>query len=204
METPHLNILLDAALDAKQALLDSLGIASCLIEEQGDRFTIIAMNPHFREFYSLKSNTQQLDITVESLHKASGTPVNLLEPVVLRMQANASHCFKTGELIHTENQMPQPDGSEKWSRNCISPIIRGCEVVSILVSVVDITETIQVQNTTEENLTRLISQHARVCNGCTRIHSGNGEWLLLENFMETRTDLKFSHGLCSSCKQELL
>lgn len=199
-----MNLLLDADLDAKQALLDSLGVASCLVERQGDGFSIIAMNHHFREFYSLKPNTLQLDISAESLHASSSTPMKLLEPVAGRMQANASRCFNSGELIYTENRMPQPDGSEKWSRNSISPIIRGSEVLFVLVSVVDITETIQVQNLTEENLTRLLSQHARVCNGCTRIHNENDEWMLLEAFMESRTDLRYSHGLCPTCKQGLL
>lgn len=199
-----MNLLLDADLDTKQALLDSLGIACCLVEQQSDGFTFIAMNNPFRKYYGLAPDTQQLSIDAESMHKASGTPIEKLQPVAQRMQTNASRCFDSGELIHTENPMPQADGSKKWSRNSISPIKRDGKVAYVLVSVVDITETIEAQTEIEENLTRLIGQHVRVCGDCTRVRSETGEWVLLESFMESRTDLQFTHGLCPRCKKGLM
>ena len=199
-----MNLLLDADLDTKQALLDALGIATCLVEKQGDGYTVIAMNNLYLEYYGLAPDTQRFNIDSESMHKASGTPVEDLEPIALRMRTNVARCLATGESIHTENHMPQPDGSEKWSRNSIAPIVRGGEVAYVLVSVTDITEMIEAQTKIEENLTRVIGQHVRVCSGCARIHSETGEWMILESFMESRSDLRFTHGLCPTCRERLL
>ena len=195
-----MNLFLDADLDIKQALLDSLGVATCLAEMQGDDLVLIAMNSLFRKFYGLAPDLRRLPIEEHSFSEASGLTPEVFKPIVQRMRTNASLCIQTKKLVHAENSMPQSDGSEKWSRNTIAPVIRADDVACLLVSVVDITDIVQIQRGIEENLTRLIGQHVCVCPGCSRIENEQGEWVLPETFMAVHGSANFSHGICPSCK----
>lgn len=198
-----MNLFLEAGPDVIQALLDSFGTAACLVEKVDDELVVVAMNDRFRAYYGLPANLKRLPINVESLSRATGLPPEVVEPIARRMQTNTARCYDTGEIIHAENEMPQADGSERWSRNTIAPILRGNKVVSLVVSVVDITETMQVQHELQENLTHLIGQHVCICRDCTRICNDEGEWQTLEAFMAGERGIQFSHGICPSCKGEL-
>lgn len=198
-----MNLFLDADPDVRQALLDSLGVAACIVEPGGDRFTVVAMNDLCREYYGLPSQVRHVAIDPESLSRASGIPAALLEPIAQRMRSNYVRCIEARAPVQTENQTPQADGSERWSRNIISPVLRGDQVVCLLVVIADITEMIEAQKEIEANLIRLIGQHVRMCRGCQRIEDGTGNWLLLEEFMAARGGLKTSHGMCPDCRASL-
>ncbi|MBD3660964.1 MAG: PAS domain S-box protein [Arenibacter algicola] len=175
-----MNLFLDADLNTKQALLDSLGVATCLAEKQGDDIVLVAMNDRYREFY--------------------GFTIELVEPIAQRMRNNANRCLEGRFPLQTENQMPQADGSERWSRNTLSPIVRNGMASSLLVTVVDITEVVTTQRKIESNLTRLIGRYVHVCRDCSRIQDEDGVWLMPETFMAKRGQANFSHGICPTCK----
>jgi hypothetical protein len=38
-----------------------------------------------------------------------------------------------------------------------------------------------------------------ICSFCKKIRNDSGEWEVLERFISTRSEARFSHGLCPSC-----
>lgn len=42
-----------------------------------------------------------------------------------------------------------------------------------------------------------------ICAKCKDIRDKNGSWLSIENYLKTRSNLEFSHGLCPDCIKEL-
>lgn len=199
-----MNLFLDASLEIKQALLDAFGTAACLAEKDGDEIVLVAMNDLFRDYYGLPPELRRLPTDADSLSAATGLSAEAVEPVALRIKNNVERCIESKEIVFTETEMPQAGGSMKWSRNTVAPILRGDEVDSLVVSVVDITEMVQVQQDLEANLTRLIGQHVRICRECTHIENEQGQWQALETYMATHRGIDFSHGICPSCKARLL
>lgn len=198
-----MNLFRDADLDTRQALLDALRVAACLVEPRGDEYVVVAMNDLCRTYYGLDPQTRQVEISVESLGEASGIAPDLLEPIVRRMRGNYARCLAAGEPIYTENDAPRRDGSRKWSRNMIAPIPGHADIAGLLVSIVDITEVMEAQKQIEANLVRLVGQHVRVCRGCKRVLGRGGDWQRLEAYMAERSDLRFSHGICPACQSGL-
>ena len=42
-----------------------------------------------------------------------------------------------------------------------------------------------------------------ICAGCKRIRDSGGRWQNVEHYIERRTDVTFSHGLCPDCLKKL-
>ncbi|WP_169829392.1 PAS domain-containing protein [Desulfatibacillum aliphaticivorans] len=42
-----------------------------------------------------------------------------------------------------------------------------------------------------------------ICSRCKKIRDDKGYWGLLESYIETHSEAKFSHGLCPECSEEL-
>lgn len=61
-----------------------------------------------------------------------------------------------------------------------------------------------------ERILRLHTHVARlegllsICSYCKKIRDDQGAWLRVENYMEKRSDLMFSHGVCPECKARVL
>jgi sigma-B regulation protein RsbU (phosphoserine phosphatase) len=61
-----------------------------------------------------------------------------------------------------------------------------------------------------ERILRLHTHVARlegllsICSYCKKIREESGSWIRVENYMERRSDLTFSHGVCPDCKREVL
>lgn len=199
-----MNIFLDADLACKQILLESLGIATCLVEVHDDELVIVAMDDLYREFYCLSPDTRELSIDAQSLSQASGLSIHTVEPLVAQLAANIKRSIATRELVQTEFKIPQITGPVKWARNTISPVLKDDKVACLLISMVDITEVMNVQKEIEEHLTHLIGQHIRVCRGCKRIQDESANWVLLETLVAKKNDINLSHGICPDCKAKLL
>ncbi len=42
-----------------------------------------------------------------------------------------------------------------------------------------------------------------MCSGCKRIRDSHGEWESVESYLEERSEVRFSHGLCEDCVRRL-
>ncbi len=50
---------------------------------------------------------------------------------------------------------------------------------------------------------RTLSGLLPICCSCKRIREDNGYWQQIEQYIESRSDAEFSHGLCPDCAEEL-
>jgi len=195
-----MNLFLNAAIETKQAVLDSFGVASCLAEQQGNQIVLVAMNDLYRDIYGFSRETRRLPVDAKSLSLASGRPPDEVEAIANKIHTNITRCIANKKTTLAENTISQIDGSEKWSRNTLAPIIEDDEVKFVLASLVDITETILAQREIEANLKKLLGQHVRVCRACANVENSNGEWQSLNEFMANSKDMNFSHGICPTCE----
>jgi len=42
-----------------------------------------------------------------------------------------------------------------------------------------------------------------ICSNCNRVRDDEGYWRKVEEYVSTRTDARFSHGLCPECRKKL-
>ncbi len=54
------------------------------------------------------------------------------------------------------------------------------------------------------NEVKILSGMLPICATCKLIHNQQGEWIQLETFIRNRSQAEFTHGICPSCKQDLL
>lgn len=198
-----MNLFLNAAIETKQAVLDSFGVASCLAEQHGNEIVIVAMNDLYRDIYGFSRETRQLPVNSASLSLASGRPPEDVAVLAEKIRTNVTRCIANKKTTLAENTIGQSDGSEKWSRNTLAPIVQDDEVKCVLASLVDITETILAQRKIEANLTKLLGQHVHICRACAKVESNSGKWQSLNEFMAGRTDMNFSHGICPTCEDRV-
>lgn len=197
-----MNLLLDADRRTRQELVDALGVAACLVEHDGENFVVVAMNDPCRAYYGLRDSVMQLSVDAESVAAASGRSITEVEPIVARTLANYGRCVETKAPVSTENAIRLPDGSVRWSRNVIRPVMRDEEIEFLLVSIIDVTETMRAQRELEESLLQLVGQHVQVCRSCRRVRGESGDWQTVERYMAHHRDLNFTHGICDNCAQE--
>jgi hypothetical protein len=51
---------------------------------------------------------------------------------------------------------------------------------------------------------KILSGFLPICANCKVIRNDQGEWVQLETYINDRSQAKFTHGICPSCKQEVL
>jgi|GEM_PF-2589122 len=195
-----MNLLLNTAIETKQAVLDSFGVATCLAEFQDGEIVIVAMNDLYRDVYGFSRVTRELTVNPKSLSIASGRPPEDMESIAINILANIARCMSSKIPTLAEYSISQRDGSVAWSRSTHTPIIEDGNVKSVLASSIDITETVEAQRKIEDNLNTLLEQHVHICGTCKNVESDAGKWQSLTEFVNARTDLDFSQEICSSCQ----
>jgi len=50
---------------------------------------------------------------------------------------------------------------------------------------------------------RYLEGFLRVCSHCKRVADEQGRWQEIESFIQTRSEARFSHGICPQCAMEL-
>jgi PAS domain-containing protein len=43
-----------------------------------------------------------------------------------------------------------------------------------------------------------------ICSSCKKIRDENGNWVAVERYLEDRSSISFTHGICPTCKDEFL
>jgi hypothetical protein len=42
-----------------------------------------------------------------------------------------------------------------------------------------------------------------ICAGCKRVHTDEGRWERIEDYVHAHSEADFSHGLCPECQQRI-
>jgi len=50
---------------------------------------------------------------------------------------------------------------------------------------------------------KMLKGMLRVCAWCRKIRDDDGNWLRIEKYIETHSDLKFTHGICPECMEKI-
>ena len=135
------------------------------------------------------------------------------------LENSAAHCKDPSHPYDQTVRYRGNDGSTIWVR-CRGIAIRNSngEAIRMLGAHSDITEqkrveellrkrTVELQsavNSLREALDQIKTLEGllSVCSYCRRIQDDDGNWKQLENFIQSKSDASFSHGICSDCAQE--
>jgi len=119
---------------------------------------------------------------------------------------NLMQAFAKGEEIIFEKTLPDDEmGRLENSFNRMGTVIREHE------KILEKTVSERTQELAERNIElnhalaeiKTLQGILPICVSCKQIRDDAGTWNKIEHYIETRTDVKFSHGLCSDCESKL-
>ena len=101
----------------------------------------------------------------------------------------------------------------RWMLITVDPVFsKGGKILSAVHITRDISERIAIQNEKETLVRDLknalgqikaLSGMIPICSCCKKIRDDKGYWEILESYIESRSDVSFSHGLCPVCTEKL-
>ena len=56
---------------------------------------------------------------------------------------------------------------------------------------------------TSENVTIGLQGILTICTQCEKIRDKSGNWIPIESYIQSRSEIKFSHSLCENCAENL-
>ena len=199
-----MNLLLHEDRAQCERFLDFLGGPAVIARVLGPRqFSLIALNPPGRAFFGLKPIDREVRLEVDDLAPYFIGGLGSAEVYLERLRDNYQHVVNTGELRLTETEYVDGDGQVRWSQNKLAPVLDADGVVArILVTFSDVTDLIEAKNTLENSLAGIMNaSDVSVCTDCGKV-SENGNWETLSAFLQDRTELEYSHCLCSACEKK--
>jgi PAS domain S-box-containing protein len=109
-------------------------------------------------------------------------------------RAAFSAAWSSGEPQEYEIDFPAPDGTVRWHRARMTPLVEGRTVVAVVVLSSNITE-LKTAQATIEHLRALLP----VCAWCGRIRNECDEWVTTESYLARNMSADVSHGMCPDC-----
>jgi hypothetical protein len=105
------------------------------------------------------------------------------------------------ENTYRKNLLPR-DPYELWINLLVVALILGNGILSAAL-VRNLTRTEQrhrlLQQELQGALLRLLSGIVPICMHCKSVRDCGEQWSSIENYLASRTELRFSHGICASC-----
>ncbi len=113
--------------------------------------------------------------------------------------AMVKQVFQSGETGTIEVMVPLPAGGEKFFLTTVKPVkdVRGAVSFVICISK-DITDLRKARD--EIAVLRGIIP---ICASCKNIRDDEGYWQRIEDYVASRTEAEFSHGICPDCAVKL-
>jgi hypothetical protein len=115
--------------------------------------------------------------------------------------------FNARTIFEMEYRLMRHDGAYRWLFDRGVPFYSGNgEFAGFIGSCVDITEKIEAQEALK------VAQQAEIdklkgllpiCMGCKKIRDDEGYWNQLEAYISSRSQARFSHGICPACAEEM-
>ncbi|MBU1567331.1 MAG: PAS domain-containing protein [Proteobacteria bacterium] len=113
--------------------------------------------------------------------------------------AMVKQVFQTGETGTIEVRVPMPGGGEKYFFTTVKPVKNELGSVKFVICISkDITELRKARD--EIAVLRGIIP---ICASCKNIRDDKGYWQRIEDYIASRSEAEFSHGLCPDCAVKL-
>ena len=179
-----------------EAVLDAIEDWICIITLNA---RIIRSNANCKQLFGISSHETIGKTCCSLLHRQAfplpGCPLQRMA-VSGKRESEELEIEKGKWMLVTVDPIFGPDGN-----------IQGAVHISR-----DITRRIRIQNEREilvQDLIKAVNQIKTlsgllpICASCKKIRDDKGYWNLLENYIETHSQVSFSHGLCPECMEDL-
>jgi two-component system NtrC family sensor kinase len=115
------------------------------------------------------------------------------------------NAFQGREPFEMQYRLRRYDGVYRWILDSGAPFfVQGGEFQGYIGSCIDITERVEAQRVLNEARDRELANLRRMlplCMLCKRIQKTDGEWVQLEEYIESFSRAEFTHGLCPECNR---
>ena len=178
-------------------ILDSIGVPATLNDVSADhRFPAFAMNRLAEAFLGQRD----ADVVGKTVEELAVYPSAQLQ----RVQARFEACVRRGEQVRFEDPAPiDLENERRWIQATMTPILDTAgTVVRILVTFVDVSEWRRAQEALSDALTKVLSGFVTICSACKKVRhdrKARPDWLPVEEYVTTRSDIQFSHAMCPEC-----
>ncbi len=202
MDVPCMNLLLHPNSEFCNLLLSTLGTPASLASVDDDGFSLVAVNELCRAYFGMQPLEGITRISLKNMQRLTGSTLPETEAYVERLLGNYRRVVSRGTQLSTETDYLALDGETRWSRNMLTPVFAGEDIVRLMVTFVDVTELKRTQEAVERSLTSLVSGLVEYCGSCQQVHDGSGDWVSITQYMSVPGDREFSHGICETCLEQ--
>lgn len=114
--------------------------------------------------------------------------------------------FARREIFEMEYRLRRHDGAYRWLFDRGVPFLGPTgEFAGYIGSCIDITERVEaraVLKAAQEAEVRRLEELIPVCSWCRKVREDSGYWKQIEQYMASRSGLRFSHSICPTCQRQ--
>lgn len=113
-------------------------------------------------------------------------------------------CIEAGETLHFRDFAPvETANGRRWVHTTMSPLVDEDRAVRrVMATLVDVTDLKLAEDHLAELLTKVLSGFIPICSACKKIRTKDDRWQPVEEYITTRSNALFSHGMCPTCTEE--
>jgi hypothetical protein len=105
--------------------------------------------------------------------------------------------FAAFPFVHVVNLSLKGAGPDELYAAVLAAAVRAVLIVPISIWIAGISSSERALKKENAMLRGLLP----ICSYCKKIRDGEGDWQVLEKYIEERTDATFTHGICETCLQ---
>ena len=116
-----------------------------------------------------------------------------------------TEAFARREIFEMEYRLRRNDGEYRWLFDRGVPFFAPDGAFGGYIgSCVDVTRRVEAEarlQAAQETERRMLQQLVPVCSWCNKVREDGGYWEQIEQYVASKSALRFSHGICPDCQQ---
>lgn len=172
---------------------------------------IIRFDKDFKHLYANPAIETSTGIKAEDYIGKTNRELNFPPEICEFWESRIENVFKTGKPYTERLEFSGINGRNVFDCKLIPELITDGVPQTVLSISRDITDLVEIQEKNKQIIDEL-SEAARdvrtlsgmlpICSYCKKIRNDKGYWEQIENYIRSRSDIEFSHGICPECMEK--
>lgn len=160
----------------------------------------------FEIYYDITTKRQELSVLINRMTKSALLISLLFLGAVIWATIQAQKCIKARFVAENDLKYSY-DTLEMKVTERTKELTKVNEALGIEITIRKETEEENEQLITDLrsalNKVKTLSGLLPICSSCQQIRDGKGKWSKVDEYIQTRTDAEFTHGICPNCAKKL-
>jgi PAS domain S-box-containing protein len=191
-----MSLLTGSDVQAIREVIDAIGAPITLTDLHPDgHFRIFAWNRQAEAFYGVPADS----VVGKSLRELDLKPEGRIELIESRFR----QCLERREPLQFRDYAPVDTvRGRRWVHTTMTPLVdEAIHTTRIMTTIVDVTDLKRSEDHIAEALTAVLGGFISICAACKRIREKHDTWVPVESYIATRSQTRFSHGMCPECAE---